>query len=194
MGAGEGEFDILQHPTLCDTHPQAQRWLDAPSPVWHFKSMRARLPLLLLVAPFVLLLLAGGNCAPRACENESHCFRECECTDTSRDISFNCGMNFLCSDEGFCEDSFNMTCDEFCSQFAARGVCYSRRCDDERDCDRYTPCQAYDEATQQTTTFDCSRRFSCNQEAGACDADFASMTNDQMCQQYDQCVFAPTVD
>ncbi|MCP4504434.1 MAG: hypothetical protein GY822_31365 [Deltaproteobacteria bacterium] len=100
----------------------------------------------------------------------------------------------MCADNGICEDAMNQGCDEFCGNFAARGMCGSKRCDDERDCDRYAGCQTVDESGQPNGFFDCSRRFTCNQEAGACDTSYATLSDTEMCQQSQLCVFDTTVD
>jgi hypothetical protein len=131
--------------------------------------MRWRPIFLLLVLGLGVVVWSAATCFPRQCDSSANCLKSCRCEDKSRNEIIDCPLFFMCDTEaGVCEDAYNMSCDEFCSTFAARGACGSKRCDDEDDCVRETTCQA-EVSGQEPVPYSCAIRFTCEEnEGGVC--------------------------
>jgi hypothetical protein len=140
--------------------------------------------ILLLAVALGTLLWTAATCFPRTCDTSANCLKSCRCEDKSRDEIVDCPLFFMCNTEsGTCEDSYNMSCDEFCGTFAARGACGSKRCDDEADCDRKSVCQTEGPPDQQSA-FECEIRFECDIEgAGVCSAGYG-LDDATFCSQF----------
>jgi len=129
-----------------------------------------------------LLLLAAAGC-PKECRDETYCTRTCDCRDAQRNRIIECPMSFQCNLEGetgYCEDDYNgLSCDGddgICKRYAATGLCGSKVCVNEEDCQiEDLLCEIRDQQTGQLIQqYFCDLAFSCDLNAGACEAAYAA--------------------
>lgn len=151
-----------------------------PSPV--ASRLRASAFVAMLLALPVVVAVEGG--CSRSCETAAHCTKTCECTDTQRNQIIDCPFMFTCNIETeTCEPAHDeWTCDDICERVAARGLCGSKHCDSELDCNINVPCECSDPNTGAVvSTFECEKDVACNADINVCTSEF-TLTPVQQCQ------------
>lgn len=150
----------------------------------HAMSMPVRI-VCLVVGALLAVPLMGANCFPRQCQDASHCYRQCTCTEENGLVAEGqCGVYFKCETETqTCEEQqASMDCNAFCEQFAGNLGCEGTRCDDERDCGRVQQCSAQGQ-DGTPFVFNCTVQFECGVHSKVCEQAY-SMAPDAFCATY----------
>lgn len=138
-----------------------------------------------IVVTLLTLPLQGSGCFAKECLDETYCVRECECTDSTRNTVTQCPIQFQCNvADQICDEAYNdLSCDEICTNYAARGLCGSKQCTTENECLRQTTCQAFDPGTgEQICSYNCDLLFACDADVNACEADYL-LPDNELCQR-----------
>jgi hypothetical protein len=150
----------------------------------HTLPRAARLPSLLVAALLAALpfLLPLQSCE-RACEDSENCKRTCSCLNKETDERADCTMAFICDGETqLCESDYNnLTCDEICSQYAARAQCGRERCTIDAECKKVLSCDVViNGQPNPEQQFACTINFTCDQGDGLCQVE-STLSDAQLC-------------
>ena len=130
-------------------------------------------PFMFLIALAALPIFGGSNCMGKPCLDANDCVRECRCSFGATNEESNCLITYQCDYEtDKCEAGYNdLSCDDICNDYAAAGLCGSRRCSADSNCYRSLSC-SYLDSLGNSVVETCSYTFACDPSTQLCEQNF----------------------
>ena len=149
--------------------------------------MRAPSVVVAVAACFLALAMSTAGCK-RACETSDNCKRTCSCVNAQTNSRLDCTLAIRCDGkEGVCESDYDgLSCNDMCTQYAAKNECGFERCNANEECTKQLTCPLKDANGNPTASqFDCTLAFACDQDQHLCEV-ASTAPVDQLCAVCDQ--------